>query len=230
MKWIAISIVSMMTLATAAADVQVEKSTAPQSVVARGVAAKGSDFDVIPVVLGLSGEKLEKYQKALAKRDAGYKKWEESTEGQSYLAAQKNAAGAAARPGQRAGRRPAAGAQQAQPTDAQKKYQELRAKQEAVRKDLRREFNKQFDTDQIRLIAGHMLYESVSSRLRNSRLDESQKHQAYALCSALTANLDESAATKDPYLEPDAKTVDAALAQVTRVILRPDQPKPTSAQ
>lgn len=227
MKWIAITIVSMMTLATAAADVEVEKSSAPQSVVARGVAAKGSDFEVIPLVLGLTGEKLERYQNALAKRDAGYKKWEESADGKAYLAAQKNTASGAARPAQR-GRRPAAGAQQAQPTDAQKKYQELRAKQEAVRKELRLVFNKQFDTDQLRLIAGHMLYEAVASRLRNSRLDESQKHQVYALCSALTATLDESAATKDPYLEPDTKTVDAAVAQVARVILRPDQAKPAS--
>lgn len=241
-------------------------AAAAGSPAARAIAAKGSDFDRLPVVLGLEGESLEKYKKSLAERDAAYKKWAESEKGKAYAAAQKELAAAdgTAAPGagraggpnaggaRRPGRRPNQGGPQAAPqaapqtapavpkegaapdaaskdaanpklVEAKKKYEPLRAEQETLRKELRAEMNKQFSAAQLRVWAGHMLYDRAIDRFAQSKLSDDQKQQAQVVCWILTADLDESAAQKDPYLMPDAKLLEKAVADIRMYVLRTEQ-------
>jgi len=232
-------------------------ATVTGSPAARAVAAKGSDFDRLPVVLGLEGDALEKYKKSLADRDAAYKKWAESDKGRAYTVAQKEVAAAegttapgAGRAGgpngggpRRAGRRGPQAAPQAAPKDgagpntatpnaavanpklveAKKKYEPLRAEQETVRKELRAEMNKQFSAAQLRVWAGHMLYDRAIDRFAQAKLSDEQKQQAQVVCWILTADLDESAAQKDPYLMPDSKLQEKAVADIKMYVLRTDQ-------
>jgi len=178
---------------------------------ARAVAAKGSDFDRMAIVLGLDGNALVRYHASLAERDAAYAKWLKSAEGQKYDAAQKEL------------NRAKRGRNQQGLPDAQKKYEPLRSEQEKVRADLRREFNKQFKPEQLRLWAGHMLYTTVISKFEIAKLDDAQKQQALAICCVLVGSLDDAAIAKDPYLNPDAKSQERAKAEIERLVLGADQ-------
>ena len=205
----------------------------PLTPAARAVAATGSDFNQMPAVLGLEGEALEKFTKALAARDEGYKAWAESEKGKSYAAAQKEVAaaqgggqgaGAGPRRGGRRGVAPQANAAGSPKlAEAQKKYEPLRAEQEKVRRDLRATFNKQFTTAQLRALAGHALYDRAVDRFAQAKLSDDQRAQAHVACSALTADLSEEELAKDPYLAPDAKLVEKAVDVIKAHVLRADQ-------
>jgi hypothetical protein len=177
---------------------------------ARAVAAKGSDYDRMPVVLGLEGKQLEKYQAALKARDEAYAKWLKSPEGQKYDAAEKEM-----RQTRRGRNRQAA-------EEAKKKYAPLRAEQEKVRSDLRREFNKQFNPEQLRLWAGDMLYTEVMQSFAPARLSDEQKAQALAICCVL-ADVSEVGIKHDPYLEPNDNLKERATSEISRMVLRADQ-------
>ena len=105
--------------------------------------------------------------------------------------------------------------------EAKKKYEPLRAKQEKVRADLRREFNKQFTPDQLRLWAGDMLYTAVLPKF-SGQLSDEQKAQALAICCVL-ADVSEFAIKHDPYLEPTANLKERAMREIERLFLRADQ-------
>ncbi|HYE18240.1 MAG TPA: hypothetical protein VEA69_07335 [Tepidisphaeraceae bacterium] len=206
----------------------------PLTPAARAVAATGSDYGQMPAVLGLEGEALEKFTKALAARDDGYKAWAESEKGKAYTAAQKEVAAAqgAARPGagpRRGGRRGGAAAPQANAAgnpklaEAQKKYEPLRAEQEKVRRHLRATFNKQFTTAQLRVLAGHALYDRAIDRFAQAKLSDDQRALAHVACSALTAGLSDEDLAKDPYLAPDGKLVEKAVEVIKAHVLRADQ-------
>lgn len=184
--------------------------SASSSPLSRLVAAKGTDYDRMPIVLGLEGKQLEKYQAALKARDEGYAKWLQSPEGQKYDAAETEM------------RKTRRGRDQAAATEAKKKYEPLRAEQEKVRSDLRREFNKQFKPEQLRLWAGDMLYNAVLQNLASTQLSEDQKAQALAICCVL-ADVSEVSIKHDPYLEPDAKLKERAITEISRLVLKPDQ-------
>lgn len=176
----------------------------------RAATAKGADYDRMPIVLGLEGKQLEKYQAALKARDEGYANWLKSDEGQKYDAAEKEM-----RQTRRSRNQQAA-------DEAKKKYEPLRAKQEKVRADLRREFNKQFTPEQLRLWAGDMLYTAVLPRFSGAQLSDEQKAQALAICCVL-ADVSEFTIKQDPYLEPTANLKERAMREIERLVLRADQ-------
>jgi hypothetical protein len=202
--------------AAAAVNAAREKAPAlvastPQSLVARMVSAKGSDYERMPQVLGLEGKALEQYQAALKKRNEAYEKWEKSAQGQKYVEARKQFT--SARRG-RDGR---------MSTEARKSYDTLRAEQEKLRRDLRKEFNRQFTPGQLRLWSGDMLYTAVIAHFDPAQLDENQKQQATAICCVLGATVNESAKDQDPYFEPTGKMKDRAIEEIRMLVLRADQ-------
>ncbi len=216
---VAVSVVSPVALAAEskpAAKTPAAKTPAPavispaSSPLSRLVASKGSDYDRMPIVLGLEGKQLERYQAALKARDEAYAKWLQSPEGQKYDAAEKEM------------RKTRRGRDQAAATEAKRKYEPLRAQQEKVRADLRREFNKQFKLEQLRLWAGDMLYTAILQELSPANLSDDQKAQALAICCVL-ADVSEVSIKHDPYLDPNAKLKERATAEISRLVLRPNQ-------
>ncbi len=190
-------------------------AAAPLSPAARALAAKGADYDRIPELLELTGADLEKYKQKLAERNAGYEKWEKTPKGIEYATAWKDVT-AARRNGRNSDRA----------TAAEKKAQPLRAEQETVRADLRREFNKQFDLSQLRRIAGDELYDKIFRRFAGSRLSDEQKQQAYVACGVVAAmHVDEKVAESDPYLSPTDKMQTEAIDMIRLTVLRADQKK-----
>jgi hypothetical protein len=210
-------IVSPLALAADAKPAVADKKavSAPAAAIAptplsRAATAKGNDYDRMPIVLGLEGKQLEKYQAALTARDEGYAQWLKSDEGQKYDAAEKEM------------RQTRRGRNQQAADEAKKKYEPLRVKQEKVRADLRREFNKQFNTQQLRLWAGDMLYTVVSPKFSAAKLSDEQKAQALAICCVL-ADVSEFTIKHDPYLEPTDSLKERAMREIERLVLRADQ-------
>jgi hypothetical protein len=176
--------------------------------------AKGSEYERMPLVLGLTGEALARFEKKLAERNAGYDKWARSPRGQQYAAAQEEL---------NAARRSRNATRIAQ---AEQKYKPLRAEQESVRRELRREFNTVLDAAQQKLWAGYMLYDDVIDDFASANLTEQQKQQAFVACAVLAAMYtDEGAIQRDPYLEPSAMLSAEAIKTIKQLVLTAEQQK-----
>lgn len=187
-------------------------AAAERTLAERGVAARGSDFDRIPQVLNLTGAQLETYKKKLAERNEGYAKWAAGERGKAYAAAEKQY-----KETKQGGKAP-------QVAEVEKKYRPLRAEQEAVRKELRRQFNAIFTPDQLKIWAGHMLYSEVMDKLGRAAIGDEQKREIHVACSVLAAqSLSDGDVQRDPYLKPDDQAIAKATEVVKLLILKPGQ-------
>lgn len=164
----------------------------PVSPAIRALQATGDDYQQMEKVLSFSTEQRSAFQKALADRNAGYESWSKTDDGEKYVQASSDLNEAKQ-----------SGDQQ-RIHQVQVEYNKLRAKQEAQRLRLRREFNLAISLKMQQRWAGHLLFKAVIGRFTDADLSDEQKQQAFAACVTIAAQVvDEKKLEADPYLKPD---------------------------
>jgi hypothetical protein len=170
---------------------------------------RGNDFTLMGQVITFTPEQKEKFEAAVKARNEGYDRWAKSERGVRYQALKTQETAA-----RRAGN-------EAKLKEISTELTALRAEQEKVRADLRRELNKSLTLEQQRQWASHALFLRATTNLGRSALGEGQKKEAKAITDRIAAErVKEGTAERDPYLLLDEAAVKQASAEIEKITKR----------
>ncbi|MFI5381880.1 MAG: metallophosphoesterase [Tepidisphaerales bacterium] len=207
----------MAILRTTPSDVPGQATATPgnkrSAPIAQAIKAGGDDYQQMEKVLMLSAAELARFREARKKRDAAYQAWLATSAGKRYTQVGADLEAA----------RSAGDSDKLKDLEAQ--YSKAREEQEALRRDIRREFNATALTEpQRERWAGHMLYHGVIGKFADAGLSDEQKQEAYAICVVLASQaITPAVIEKDPYLKPDAELLARAEKAVDEYVLAEEQ-------
>lgn len=167
---------------------------------------RGNDFALMGQVITFTPEQRAKFDAAVKARDEGYDQWAKSERGKRYeqLRTEETAARRARN--------------EAKLKEVRAGLEPLRAEQERVRTDLRRELNKSLTLQQQRQWASHALFLRATTNLGRSALSEGQKAEAKAITDRIAAErVKEGTAERDPYLLLDEAAVNQARLEIEKL-------------